>query len=113
MSRQAYRAALFHLLDDPARAPPTVAFAYHPDGLLVVEDGHVAAFGAYAELAPALGEDVAVTELPGRLITPGFIDAHIHYPQVDVIAAWGGKLLDWLDNHTFPAEQAFADRAHA
>jgi len=113
MSRQAYRAALLHMLDDPARAPAAAACAFHPDGLLVVEDGHVAAFGAYADLAPTLAEDVAVTELPGRLITPGFVDAHIHYPQVDVIAAWGGKLLDWLTNHTFPAEQAFADRAHA
>ncbi|MBL8556801.1 MAG: guanine deaminase [Phenylobacterium sp.] len=113
MSRQAYRAALLHMLDDPARTPAADAWAYHPDGLLVVEDGHVAAFGAHADLAPTLGADVAVTELPGRLITPGFVDAHVHYPQVDVIAAWGTQLLDWLATHTFPAEQAFADRAHA
>jgi guanine deaminase len=113
MSRQAYRAALLHMLEDPGRAPAAEACAYHPDGLLVVEDGHVAAFGPYADLAPMLDPETRVTELPGRLITPGFVDAHIHYPQVDVIAAWGGKLLDWLTNHTFPAEQAFADRAHA
>ncbi|MBX3484665.1 guanine deaminase [Phenylobacterium sp.] len=113
MSRQAYRAALLHMLEDPTRAPAAEACAYHPDGLLVVEDGHVAAFGAHADLAPTLGADVAVTELPGRLITPGFVDAHVHYPQVDVIAAWGAQLLDWLVTHTFPAEQAFADRAHA
>jgi guanine deaminase len=111
MSRQAYRAALLHMLDDPARTPD--AYAYHPDGLLVVEDGHVAAFGAYADLAPTLADDVTVEVLPGRLITPGFVDAHVHYPQVDVIAAWGAQLLDWLTTHTFPAEQAFADRAHA
>jgi guanine deaminase len=109
MSRHAYRAALLHMLDDPAGTPADETSAYHGDGLLVVEDGHVAAFGAYADLAPGL----PVTELPGRLIAPGFVDAHVHYPQVDVIAARGTQLLDWLHTHTFPAEQAFADRAHA
>lgn len=112
MSRQAYRAALLHMLEDPARAPADEAVVYHPDGLLIVEDGHVAASGAWADLAPALG-DTTVTELPGRLITPGFVDAHVHYPQVDVMAAWGAQLLDWLTTHTFPVEQAFADRTHA
>ncbi|RAK66311.1 guanine deaminase [Phenylobacterium kunshanense] len=111
MSRKAYRAGLLHALDDPSRAGPD-AIAYHPDGLLVVEDGHVAAFGAYADVAPAL-KDAPVEHLPGRLIAPGFVDAHVHYPQVDVIAAWGAQLLDWLQAHTFPTEQAFADRGHA
>ena len=113
MSRQAYRAALAHVLADPASTPAGEAVAYHPDGLLVLEDGHVAAFGAYADLAPSLPEGTPVEHLPGRLITPGFIDAHVHYPQVDVMAAWGAQLLDWLHTHTFPAELAFADRAHA
>jgi len=79
----------------------------------VVDGGHVAAFGAYADLAPTLTPDTQVTDLTGKLITPGFVDAHIHYPQTDVVAAWGSQLLDWLSTHTFPAEQAFADRAHA
>ncbi|HEY3947697.1 guanine deaminase [Phenylobacterium sp.] len=113
MSRTAFRAALFHTLADPMGAPAAEAWAYHPDGLLIVEDGHVAGFGAYADLAPSLGEEVTVEHLPGKLITPGFVDAHTHYPQTDVIAAWGSQLLDWLTNHTFPAELAFADRAHA
>jgi len=111
MSRHAYRAALLHALDDPSRAGPE-AIAYHPDGLLVVEDGHVAAFGAFDDRAPGLG-GTPVEALPGRLITPGFVDAHVHFPQVDVIAAWGAQLLDWLNTHTFPAEAAFAHRAHA
>ena len=113
MSRHAYRAALLHTLDDPCRTPAAEAFAYHADGLLVVEDGHVAAFGAYTDVFPDLAADTPVTAFPGKLITPGFVDAHIHYPQTDVVAAWGSQLLDWLNTHTFPAEQAFADRAHA
>jgi guanine deaminase len=113
VTRHAYRAALLHALDDPCRAAPAEAWAFHEDGLLVVEDGHVAAFGAHAQIAPRLGADTPVTAFPGRLITPGFVDAHIHYPQTDVVAAWGSQLLEWLNTHTFPAEQAFADRAHA
>lgn len=111
MSRQAYRAALLHVLDDPSRHPDAVV--HHPDGLLVVEDGHVAAFGAFDEVRPGQPDDLPITDIPGRLITPGFIDAHVHYPQTDVMAAWGTQLLDWLHTHTFPAELAFAHRAHA
>jgi guanine deaminase len=113
MSRHVYRAALLHLTDDPGRVPAEQAVAYHPDGLLVVEDGHVVAAGAHDEVVPTLTAGTVVTVFPGRLIVPGFVDAHIHYPQTDVVAAWGGQLMDWLSTHTFPAEQAFADRAHA
>jgi guanine deaminase len=113
VTRQAYRASLLHMLEDPCTAPAEAAWADHADGLLVVEDGHVAAFGAYTDIFPTLAADTPVTTFPGKLITPGFVDAHIHYPQTDVVAAWGSQLLDWLNTHTFPAEQAFADRAHA
>ena len=101
------------MLADPSDAPAEAGWAHHDDGLLVVEDGRVAAFGAYNDIAATLSADVVVTALPGKLITPGFVDAHIHYPQTDVVAAWGSQLLDWLNTHAFPAEQAFADRAHA
>lgn len=112
MSRHAYRAALLYTPQDPGLAPPEEAVVYHPDGLLVVEDGHVVASGAYAELAGRF-EDLPTSDLAGRLITPGFVDAHVHFPQVDVMAAGAGQLLDWLTNHTFPAELAFADPVHA
>lgn len=84
---------------------------HYPDGLLVVEDGLVVALGPYADLAERFG-DVAVETLPG-LIVPGFIDTHIHYPQTARIAAHGQQLLSWLEQHIFPAEKAFAKRAHA
>jgi guanine deaminase len=112
MSRHAYRAALLHTPQDPGLTSPEEAVVYHPDGLLAVEDGHIVASGAYADLAERF-EGVPTTELPGRLITPGFVDAHVHFPQVDVMAAGAGQLLDWLTTHTFPAELAFADKAHA
>ncbi len=107
---QAYRASILHLLEDPTKTDKGVAF--HDDGLLLVEDGHVVACGDYAALCDLLGA-TPVDDLTGRLITPGFIDTHIHFPQVDIIAAHGAQLLDWLEQHTFPAEAAFADPVHA
>ena len=49
----------------------------------------------------------------GRLIMPGFIDTHVHSPQLDIIASYGAELLDWLNTYTFPAELRYADPAHA
>ena len=49
----------------------------------------------------------------GRLILPGFIDTHVHSPQLDVIASYGTELLDWLNTYTFPAERRYADPAQA
>lgn len=106
---RAFRGEILSVGDDPLHAPDAVA--YHADGLLVVEDGLIVARGDYATLAGRFA-DVPVTPIAG-LIVPGFIDAHVHYPQMDRIASHGEQLLDWLERHIFPAEKAFADRAHA
>ena len=109
---RAYRAALVHCLDDPSRAGPD-AVVHHADGLLLVEDGHIAACGAWSDLSPGLKNDTPVEHLPDRLLSPGFIDTHIHFPQIDMIASFSGQLLTWLEDKTFPAERAFADKVHA
>jgi guanine deaminase len=105
----AFRAELLSVSRDPTDEPGAVR--HQPDGLLVVEDGVVIARGAYAELSGRFPQ-VPVEVLPG-LVVPGFVDAHVHYPQTDRIAAHGEQLLDWLERHIFPAEKAFADKAHA
>ncbi len=107
---QAFRASILHLLDDPTKSGEAVAF--HEDGLLVVSEGRVVACGDHAALAADYA-DAPVEDLTGHWITPGFVDTHIHFPQVDIIAAHGAQLLDWLEQHTFPAEAAFADPEHA
>ncbi|HEY0303042.1 MAG TPA: guanine deaminase [Rhizomicrobium sp.] len=112
MARQAHRAAVFHLLDDPSSGRPPLD-AWFEDGVLVVEDGHVVEAGDWRVIGPRLGDGVAVTRHQGALIVPGFVDAHVHYPQIDMIASPGGQLLDWLKNYTFPAETRFADPAVA
>lgn len=109
MTVRAFRGEILSVADDPLTCPDAVR--HEPDGLLVVEGGIIVARGAYADLAP-LHPGIAVERLAG-LIVPGFIDAHVHYPQMDRIASHGEQLLDWLDRHIFPAEKAFADRTHA
>jgi guanine deaminase len=99
------------MLDDPAVRDGS-SHAYHADGLLLVEHGRILACGDHEALKGQLGE-TPVQSFPGRLITPGFVDVHIHFPQSDVIAAHGEQLLDWLERHVFPAEAAFADPVHA
>ncbi len=106
---QAYRAELLSVPHDPATGGETI---HHADGLLVVEDGHVVAFGDHATLIPQFA-DAAVTNLTGKLVVPGFVDCHVHYPQTDRIASHGEQLLTWLERHIFPEEAKFADRAHA
>jgi guanine deaminase len=109
---KAFRGTLLHFTDDPGNslAPPP---GYVEDGLLVVEDGKVKAAGPARELLPSMPVGTTVTDCTGQLILPGFIDTHIHYVQTDVIAAYASQLLDWLEDHTFPAERRFDDPAHA
>ncbi|HVY04604.1 MAG TPA: guanine deaminase [Burkholderiales bacterium] len=109
---RAFRGSLLHFLGDPGDSisPPP---GYVDDGLLVVEGGNVKTAGPAHELLNTLPAGTAVTDYSGRLLLPGFIDTHIHYVQTDVIAAYAAQLLDWLEDHTFPAERRFADPAHA
>jgi guanine deaminase len=62
---------------------------------------------------PRLPRGTEVTTYAHALISAGFVDAHVHYPQLSVIGAGGVPLLDWLEQHTFPAETRHADEAHA
>ena len=108
MTIKAYRAELLSIPEDPLQGGTV---RHHADGLLVVENGSVVAFGNHADLAGRFS-DVPVEAIDG-LIMPGFVDCHVHYPQTDRIAAHGEQLMEWLKRHIFPAEAAFADRAHA
>ena len=108
---QAYRASLLHFRADPAFDDG--AALWHEDGLLVVEDGRVKAAGDYAALAPTLPPGLEPVDYRGKVIAPGFIDTHLHYPQTDMIASPSPGLLPWLETYTFPSERRFEDPAHA
>lgn len=109
----AYRGRLLHFLADPGDGHDEHAIQFFEDGLLVVEDGLVKAAGSASELLPTLARDASLVDYSGRLLLPGFVDTHIHYPQTDIIASYGTQLLDWLERYAFPAESRFEDVAHA
>lgn len=93
----------------------------HADGLVVMRDGRIDAVGDAAALLPTLPPDTPVDHYPGCVVSPGFIDTHIHYAQCAIIAAHGAgrssargaQLLDWLERYAFPEELRFADAAYA
>jgi guanine deaminase len=108
---QAYRASLLHFTADPAFEER--AYAWHEDGLLIVNDGRIQAAGDYTHLKSSLPDGIKVHDYRGKLIVPGFIDTHVHYPQTDIIASPAPGLLPWLETYTFPTERKFADPEHA
>lgn len=86
---------------------------YHSDALLVSGDaGQIVDIGDYATLQAKYAH-VPVQHFPGRILAPGFVDTHIHYPQTDVMGSPADGLLPWLHNYTFPEESKFANPAHA
>lgn len=110
--RRALRGRIVHFTDDPHTAG-MAAVADWPDGILLIEDGRIQRVGDAGELLRELPPGTPLDDHRGCLVLPGFIDAHIHYPQTQVIASYGTQLLDWLQKYTFVEEQRFGDAAHA
>lgn len=108
----AIRGAFLDLINDPFHHSDAECVRYLPDGLMVVEDGIIRAFGDYAALQESYGQ-LPMTEYGDRLILPGFIDCHVHYPQTPIIASYGAQLMEWLETYTFPAERKFHDAEYA
>ncbi|MBK6467598.1 MAG: guanine deaminase [Rhodobacter sp.] len=97
--------------DDPFATGPEAA-RHLTHGAVLVEAGRIAAVGEAAALKAAHPQ--ATRHDYGRaLISAGFVDAHVHYPQTAIIASWGKRLIDWLNQYTFPEEMRFADPAYA
>ncbi len=97
----------------PQASDDATSYWYEADGALLVEGGKIAKRGSFAEVAAAADEGVPVDDHRPNLILPGFIDAHAHFPQMQVIASYGAELLEWLNKYTFPEETRFADPEHA
>lgn len=101
------RGALLQFEGDPAAA------RVETDGALVMSEGIILAAGP-AEAALQRWPDAEVREYgPNKLIAPGFVDCHVHYPQIGIIASFGEQLLTWLNRYTFPEESRFGDPAYA
>ncbi|WP_418318842.1 guanine deaminase [Piscinibacter sakaiensis] len=85
------------------------AVRFRPDHWLLIEGERIAAIQPASEPLPAEWQAAPAHDHRGRLLMPGFIDTHVHSPQLDVIASYGSELLDWLETYTFPAEGRYAD----
>lgn len=110
---KALRGAALTFVADPFVVGAAAAVRYEPDALVVIRGGRIEAFGAHNAVTASLHADMPVTHYTDSLILPGFIDAHVHYPQTQMIGAFGKQLTDWLTDYAFPAEQMFADKEHA
>lgn len=98
---------------EPEHADDTGAFLYVEDGAVVLAGGSILSTGAFGDLSASQREGARIVDHRPHLILPGFIDAHIHFPQMHAVGSWGAQLLEWLNAYTFPQEARFADRAHA
>ena len=106
------RGRLLSFSAEPEGPEDDAACSYTEDGGLLVGGGKILASGSFEDVARR-APGGPVTDHRPHLLMAGFIDPHIHFPQVEVIASWAAQLLDWLNTHTFPAEACFADPDHA
>lgn len=109
----AIRSAALTFTADPFLVGPSAAYQYESDALIIIENGKIKEFGPYQVLKDKLTADIELTTYTDSIVLPGFIDTHIHYPQTQIIGAFGKQLIDWLNNYTFIAEQQFADFNYA
>ena len=109
MSERLIRGPLLHCLAEPDHQKDAVE--YIDDALLWLKNGRVHQLSCYSESMAALSQAQLDTIEDQRqyLMVPGFVDCHIHYPQIEMIAAYGTQLLEWLNTYTFPVESTFGD----
>jgi guanine deaminase len=107
---QLFRAALFHTSANPFLEHG--ALQIHGDGGLLVRDGRIVASGSFDDVR-RVDAGAAVVDWRDGIVLPGFVDAHVHYPQLRIIGRLGRSLLDWLEHTALPEEAAMADVAYA
>src|SRR6185503_7942867 len=107
---QLFRSTLFHTISNPFH--DAGALHAHDDGGLLVRDGRVVTCGSFDEVRRADAE-ATVVDWRGGVVVPGFVDAHVHYPQLRIVGRLGRSLLDWLEHAALPEEARMADEAYA
>ena len=98
---------------DAPRHAGAAAHVYLEQGALRIEAGRIVEAGEARDVLARAPADADIDDHGAKLILPGFIDTHIHYPQTRVVGSYGVRLLEWLQKYTFIEEQKFADPAHA
>jgi guanine deaminase len=105
------RGRVLSFTGDPAESDSR-AYSLIENGAVLVNGGLIEAVGEAPDILARAPSGAVIDDQTGCLITSGLIDAHVHYPQTQVIGSYGAQLLDWLHNYTFVEEQKFADPAH-
>lgn len=113
MSAVAIRGSTLTFKDNPFANPVEECISYEEDAIILMENGLISKIGPASKVLKELPKDINIEHYPDSLILPGFIDCHVHYPQTEIIGAYGKQLIDWLNKYTFVAEQNFRDKAHA
>lgn len=108
-----YRGEILHFLEDPSSLEidkPEDSYEYFEDGALLVQNGKIVELTSFSKIDGAVlsDENTELIHYENGLITAGFVDTHVHYPQTEMIASYGEQLLTWLQNYTFPTEQKFS-----
>ena len=106
-----FRGSIYHCIEENGSLKPI----YFDDGLMVVDNksGKIIDVGNFSDLRSSWDISNNLIHFRDRLIMPGFVDTHVHYPQYKVIASYGTSLLEWLNKYTFVEEQRFSDVAYA
>ncbi|PHP66413.1 guanine deaminase [Zhengella mangrovi] len=112
MSDLLIRGRLLSFLRRPDSVEDGEAVSYEEDGGLLIRNGRIVRRGPFAAVQAEAGAGAEIVDHRPHLVLPGFIDAHAHFPQMQVIASFGAELLEWLNRYTFPEEMKFSDPAH-
>ena len=110
---KALRADLVTFTGDPFLKATDECLQFIQDAVVVITDGLITDLGPAAEVLGRLPDGVVPEHYPDAIISAGFIDTHVHYPQTEMIGAYGEQLLEWLNTYTFVAEQRLASPEHA
>lgn len=106
----AFRGPILYFAD--ATSNPAKDYSYYRDGYLVTRNGKVVETGEFDNCSEQY-KTLKYQDCSNKLIVPGFIDTHVHFPQTEMIASYGEQLLSWLENYTFPTESKFANAEYA
>lgn len=107
------RGRVLSFVAEPQGRDDHASYRYIEDGAVVIGDGKILMVGEWNERAASHHGAADTIDHRPHLIMPGFIDPHIHFPQMQVIGAYAAALLEWLNTYTFVEEQRFGDEAHA
>ena len=97
----------------PSSANDTGSFNYSDDSAILIKDGIIEKIGSFEEIKSKLPNNINIIDHRPNLIVPGFIDTHLHFPQVQIVASYASNLLEWLNKYTFIEEQKYRNISHS